>query len=163
MLGSTFGTYSFYDVVDFPGDESFGQGDMGYQVFAQTVGVLTHFAIKVTMSFVFVAMAVVVADAVFVRAASVVYAMYQVVFVEKYEGTENDGLVDAVKLFFQRAQAERIGGFGNGLIDEQPGGSGADTGCFQDYGIIFGFHKKWMLILLIRCKDKHPLGQPGCF
>lgn len=163
MFGSTLGAYPFYDIVDFSGNETFGQGDMRYQVFTQTVGVLTYFAIKVTMGFVFMALAVVVADAVFVRATSIVYAMYQVVFVEKYKGTENDGFVDTVKLFLQRAQAERIGGFGNGFIDEQPGGSGADTGCFQNYGIIFGFHKKWMLILLIRCKDKHPLGQPGCF
>lgn len=65
--------------------------------------------------------------------------------VEKDKGAEDDRLVNAVELFFQRAQAECVGLRGNGLIDEQSGGGGTDAGCLQDCGIVFCFHKKGCL------------------
>lgn len=66
MLGGALGADALHDVVDFPGDETFGQVDVRYQVFVQAVGVLADFAIEVAVALFFVAVSVVVADAVFV-------------------------------------------------------------------------------------------------
>lgn len=66
VLGSAFGADTFHDVVYFSGNEAFGQVDVRYQVFVQAVGVLADFAIEVAVSLFFVAVSVVVADAVFV-------------------------------------------------------------------------------------------------
>ena len=66
VLGSALGTDTFYNVVDFSGNEAFGQVDVRYQVFVQAVGVLADFAIEVAVGLFFVAVSVVVADAVFV-------------------------------------------------------------------------------------------------
>ena len=127
MLGSALGADTFYNVVHLSGSEAFGQVDVRYQVFVQAVGVLADFAIEVAMGLFFVAVSVVVADAVFVWAAAVVYTVYQVVLVKEHEGAEDDRLVDAVELPFQRAQAERVTVSGNGFIDEQSGRGGADA------------------------------------
>lgn len=128
MLGSALGADTFYNVVHFSGGEAFGQVDVRYQVFVQAVGVLADFTIEVAVGLFFVAVSVVVADAVFVWAAAVVYTVYQVVLVKEHEGTEDDRLVDAVELPFQRAQAERVTVSGNGFIDEQSGRGGTDAG-----------------------------------
>lgn len=66
VLGSALGADTLYDVVDFSGNEAFGQVDVRYQVFVQAVGVLADFAIEVAVGFFFVAVSMVVADAVFV-------------------------------------------------------------------------------------------------
>ncbi len=66
MLGGALGADTLHDVVHFSGNESFGQVDVRYQVFVQAVGVLADFAIEVAMGLFFVAVSVVVADAVFV-------------------------------------------------------------------------------------------------
>lgn len=66
MLGSALGADTLYDVVDFSGNEAFGQVDVRYQVFVQAVGVLADFTIEVAVGLFFVAVSVVVADAVFV-------------------------------------------------------------------------------------------------
>lgn len=50
------------------------------------------------------------------------------VLVKEHEGAEDDRLVDAIKLLFQRAQAERVTVTGNGFIDEQSGRGGTDAG-----------------------------------
>ena len=128
MLGSALGADTFYNVVHLSGGEAFGQFDVRYQVFVQAVGVLAGFTIEVAVSLFFVAVSVVVADAVFVWAAAVVYTVYQVVLVKEHEGAEDDRLVDAIKLPFQRTQAECITVSGNGFIDEQSGRGGADAG-----------------------------------
>lgn len=65
---------------------------------------------------------------------------------KEHEGAEDDRLVDAVELSFQRAQAERVTVLCNGFINEQSGRGGADAGRLQNGSILFGFHKKWMLI-----------------
>lgn len=130
MLGGALGADTLHDVVHFSGNESLGQVDVRYQVFVQAVGVLADFAIEVAMGLFFVAVSVVVADAVFVWAAAVVYTVYQVVLVKEHEGAEDDRLVDAVELLFQRAQAERVTVSGNGFIDEQSGRGGTDAGRF---------------------------------
>lgn len=49
---------------------------------------------------------------------------------KEHEGAEDDRLVDAVELLFQRAQAERVTVSGNGFIDEQSGRGGTDAGRF---------------------------------
>ena len=54
--------------------------------------------------------------------------MYQVVLVKEHEGAEDDRLVDAIKLPFQRTQAECITVSGNGFIDEQSGRGGTNAG-----------------------------------
>lgn len=66
VLGSALGTDTFYNVVDFSGNEAFRQVDVRYQVFVQAVGVLADFAIEVAVGLFFVAVSMVVADAVFV-------------------------------------------------------------------------------------------------
>ena len=66
VLGSALGADTFHNVVDFSGNEALGQVDVRYQVFVQAVGVLADFAIEVAVGFFFVAVSVVVADAVFV-------------------------------------------------------------------------------------------------
>lgn len=66
MLGGALGADTLHDVVYFSGNEAFGQVDVRYQVFVQAVGVLADFAIEVAMGLFFVAVSVVVADAVFV-------------------------------------------------------------------------------------------------
>ena len=130
MLGSALGADTLYDVVDFSGGEALGQVDVRYQVFVQAVGVLADFTIEVAVGLFFVAVSVVVADAVFVWAAAVVYTVYQVVLVKEHEGAEDDRLVDAVELPFQRAQAECVTVTGNGFIDEQSGRGGTNAGWF---------------------------------
>ena len=127
MLGSALGADTFYNVVHLSGGEAFGQVDVRYQVFVQAVGVLADFAIEVAVSLFFVAVSMVVADAVFVWAAAVVYTVYQVVLVKEHEGAEDDRLVDAVELSFQRAQAECVTVTGNGFIDEQSGRGGTNA------------------------------------
>lgn len=118
MLGSALGADTFYNVVHLSGGEALGQFDVRYQVFVQTVGILADFTIEVAVGLFFVAVSVVVADAVFVWAAAVVHTVYQVVLVKEHEGTEDDRLVDAVELSFQRAQTECVTVTGNGFIDE---------------------------------------------
>ena len=145
MFDGTSGTHSFYDVVDFSGNESFGKIDVRNEVLVQAIGIVAYLTVEVAVLFFFVALAMVVADAVFVRTASVVHAVDEMMLVEKDEGAEDDRFVDAVELFFQRAQAECVGLGGNGLIDEQSGGGRADAGCLQDCGIVFCFHKKGCL------------------
>lgn len=130
MLGSALGADTFYNVVHLSGGEAFGQVDVRYQVFVQAVGVLADFTIEVAVGLFFVAVSMVVADAVFVWAAAVVYTVYQVVLVKEHEGTEDDRLVDAVELSFQRAQAECVTVTGNGFIDEQSGRGGTNAGWF---------------------------------
>ena len=130
MLGSALGADTFYNVVHLSGGEAFGQVDVRYQVFVQAVGVLADFTIEVAVGLFFVAVSMVVADAVFVWAAAVVYTVYQVVLVKEHEGTEDDRLVDAVELSFQRAQAECVTVTGNGFIDEQSGRGGTNAGRF---------------------------------
>lgn len=49
---------------------------------------------------------------------------------KEHEGAEDDRLVDAVELPFQRAQAERVTVTGNGFINEQSGRGRADAGRF---------------------------------
>ena len=49
---------------------------------------------------------------------------------KEHEGAEDDRLVDAVELSFQRAQAERVTVTGNGFINEQSGRGRADAGRF---------------------------------
>ena len=147
MFGGTFGTYAFYDIVHFMGYKSFGQIDVGNEVLAQTIGILTYLTIKMAVGFIVVAVPVVVADAIFVGAASVVYTVDEMMFVKEYECTENDRFVNTFEFLFQCAQAECIGLSGNGFVDEQSGGSGADARRFQNEGIVFCFHKKRMLIL----------------
>ncbi len=66
MLGSALGADTFYNVVHLSGNEAFGQVDVRYQVFVQAVGVLADFTIEVAVGLFFVAVSVVVADAVFV-------------------------------------------------------------------------------------------------
>ena len=66
VLGSALGADTFYNVVHLSGNEAFGQVDVRYQVFVQAVGVLADFAIEVAVGLFFVAVSVVVADAVFV-------------------------------------------------------------------------------------------------
>lgn len=66
MLGGALGADTLHDVVYFSGNEAFGQVDVRYQVFVQAVGVLADFTIEVAVGLFFVAMSVVVADAVFV-------------------------------------------------------------------------------------------------
>lgn len=66
MLGGALGADTLHDVVYFSGNEAFGQVDVRYQVFVQAVGVLADFTIEVAVSLFFVAVSVVVADAVFV-------------------------------------------------------------------------------------------------
>lgn len=66
MLGGALGADTLHDVVYFSGNEAFGQVDVRYQVFVQAVGVLADFAIEVAVGLFFVAVSVVVADAVFV-------------------------------------------------------------------------------------------------
>lgn len=127
MLGSALGADTFYNVVHLSGGEAFGQVDVRYQVFVQAVGVLADFTIEVAVGLFFVAVSVVVADAVFVWAATVVYTVYQVVLVKEHEGAEDDRLVDAVELSFQRAQAECVTVTGNGFIDEQSGRGGTNA------------------------------------
>ena len=128
MLGSALGADTLYDVVHLSGNEAFGQVDVRYQVFVQAVGILADFTIEVAVGLFFVAVSVVVTDAVFVWAAAVVYTVYQVVLVKEHEGAEDDRLVDAVELPFQRAQAECVTVTGNGFIDEQSGRGGTDAG-----------------------------------
>ena len=130
MLGSALGADTFYNVVHLSGGEAFGQVDVRYQVFVQAVGVLADFTIEVAVGLFFVAVSMVVADAVFVWAAAVVYTVYQVVLVKEHEGAEDDRLVDAVELSFQRAQAECVTVTGNGFIDEQSGRGGTNAGWF---------------------------------
>lgn len=127
MLGSALGADTFYNVVHLSGGEAFGQVDVRYQVFVQAVGALADFTIEVAVGLFFVAVSVVVADAVFVWAATVVYTVYQVVLVKEHEGAEDDRLVDAVELSFQRAQAECVTVTGNGFIDEQSGRGGTNA------------------------------------
>lgn len=66
VLGSALGADTFYNVVYLSGGEAFGQVDVRYQVFVQAVGVLADFTIEMAVGFFFVAVSVVVADAVFV-------------------------------------------------------------------------------------------------
>lgn len=99
MFGSTPGTYSFHDVVDFSGNESFGKIDVRNEVLVQAIGIVAYLTVEVAVLFFFVALAVVVADAVFVRTASVVHAVDEMMLVEKDEGAEDDRFVDAVELF----------------------------------------------------------------
>lgn len=66
MLGGALGADTLHDVVYFSGNEAFGQVDVRYQVFVQAVGVLADFTIEVAVGLFFVAVSVVVADAVFV-------------------------------------------------------------------------------------------------
>ena len=66
MLGSALGADTLYDVVHLSGNEAFGQVDVRYQVFVQAVGVLADFTIEVAVGLFFVAVSVVVTDAVFV-------------------------------------------------------------------------------------------------
>ena len=47
--------------------------------------------------------------------------------VKEHEGAEDDRLVDAVELSFQRAQAECVTVTGNGFIDEQSGRGGTNA------------------------------------
>lgn len=129
-FGGTFGAYSFYDIVDFSSDESFGQIDMWNQVLVQAISVLADLAIEMAVRFIVVALTMIVTDAIFVGAASIIYAVYEMMFVEEHKRTKYDRLVDTVELFFQRAQTECVGLRGNGFVDEQPGGSGSDAGCF---------------------------------
>lgn len=142
MFGGTLGAYAFHDVVDFPGNEPFRKIDVGNEILVQAIGIVAYLTIEVAVFFVFAALAVVVADAIFVRTASVVHAVDEMMFVEKDEGAENDRFVDAVELLFQRTQAKCVGLGGNGLIDEQSGGGGAYAGRLQNCGIVFCFHKK---------------------
>lgn len=155
MTGCAFGADSFDNVVDLVGCETFGKWNVGYQVLTQTIGGVTYFAVEMTMSFVFVTFSVIVADAVFVRTASVVHTVYQVVFMEKDKCAEYDGLVYAVELPFQGTQTECITVSCDGSVDEKPGGSGADAGRFQYIGIVFSFHKNGCLSV-DDGKDKHP-------
>ena len=66
MLGGALGADTLHDVVHFSGNEAFGQVDVRYQVFVQAVGVLADFTIEVAVGLFFVAVSMVVADAVFV-------------------------------------------------------------------------------------------------
>jgi hypothetical protein len=66
VLGSTLGADTLYDVVHLSGNEAFGQVDVRYQVFVQAVGILADFTIEVAVGLFFVAVSVVVTDAVFV-------------------------------------------------------------------------------------------------
>ena len=125
MLGGAFGAYAFHDIVHFPGNESFGQVDVRNEILAQTIGILTYLTIEMAVGFIVVAVAVVVADAIFVGATSVVYTVDEMMFVEENECTENDRLVDAVEFLFQSTQTECVGLSGNGFVDEKSGGSRA--------------------------------------
>ena len=49
------------------------------------------------------------------------------VLVKEHEGAEDDRLVDAVELSFQRTQAECVTVTGNGFIDEQSGRGGTNA------------------------------------
>ena len=145
MFGGTLGTYSFYDVVDFPGNESFGQIDVWNEVLVQAIGIVAHLAIEMAVLLIFVALAVVVADTVFMGSTSVVHTVDEMMLVEEDEGAENNRFVDTIEFLLQGTQTECVALSGNGFVDEQPGGSGTDTGRLQNKGIVFCFHKKGCL------------------
>ena len=65
-FGCAFGAYSFHDVVDFSGNESFGKIDVWNEILIQAIGIVAYLTIEVAVFFVFAALAVVVADAIFV-------------------------------------------------------------------------------------------------
>lgn len=90
MFDGTSGTHSFYDVVDFSGNESFGKIDVWNEILIQAIGIVAYFTVEVAVLFVFVALAMVVADAVFVRTAPVVHAVDEMMLVEKDKGAEYD-------------------------------------------------------------------------
>lgn len=118
MFGGTLCTYSFHDVVDFPGNESLGQIDVWNEVLVQAIGIMAHLTIEMAVLLIFVALAVVVADTVFMGSASVVHTVDEMMLVEEDEGTEYDRFVNAVELFFQCSQAECISLGGNGFVDK---------------------------------------------
>lgn len=66
MFGGTLGAYAFHDVVDFPGNEPFRKIDVGNEILVQAIGIVAYLTIEVAVFFVFAALAMVVADAIFV-------------------------------------------------------------------------------------------------
>jgi len=89
-FGCAFGAYSFHDVVDFSGNESFGKIDVWNEILIQAIGIVAYLTVEMAVFFAFVALAMVVADAVFVRTAPVVHAVDEMMLVEKDEGAEYD-------------------------------------------------------------------------
>ena len=65
-FGCTFGAYSFHDVVDFSGNESFRKIDVWNEILIQAIGIVAYLTVEMAVLFTFVALAVVVADTIFV-------------------------------------------------------------------------------------------------
>lgn len=65
-FGCAFGAYSFHDVVDFSGNESFRKIDVWNEILIQAIGIVAYLTVEMAVLFTFVALAVVVADTIFV-------------------------------------------------------------------------------------------------
>lgn len=103
-------TDAFHHVVDRRHDETLGQIDAWHRDMVETVGLLTPFAIEmdvqVVVNTVMVAMTQLIAHAV----TTILNDVYQVVFAEQRQRTEDARLIDRQDLILQLTQRHGTAG-----------------------------------------------------
>ena len=100
---------TFDDIFGFLGDEAFGQGYGWYGDVAEAEGLVAACAGEVHVALA-VACVVVVADAIFLYAAAVVYGVQQMGVAEEGQCAKQGGAVDGGQSLFEVAEAEHTVG-----------------------------------------------------